>query len=101
MRPCGPGYADLPASSELAPRPGFLGRRLGSRMLRVRLMPLGASVSVLGERAWLARRAECLFGEKFFWGGREWGDQNFDPPAHGGEEPPGLRPRLTDKTCSE
>jgi len=66
MRPCGPGYADLPASSELAPRPGFLGRRLGSRMLRVRLMPLGASVSVLGERAWLARRAECLFGENFF-----------------------------------
>ena len=67
MRPCGPGYADLPASSELAPRPGFLGRRLGSRMLRVRLMPLDASVSVQkGERAWLARRAKGIVaGENF------------------------------------
>jgi hypothetical protein len=67
MRPCGPGYADLPASSELAPRPGFLGRRLGSRMLRVRLMPLDASMSAqMGERAWLARRAKGIVaGENF------------------------------------
>jgi len=84
MRPCGPGYADLPASSELAPRPGFLGRRLGSRMLRVRLMPLGASVSVLGERAWPARRAKGIVsGREIFWGGRDWGAQISEALAHG------------------
>ena len=78
MRPCGPGYADLPASSELAPRPGFLGRRLGSRMLRVRLMPLDASVSVQkGERAWLARRAKGIVGERIFLGGEPGGVARF------------------------
>ena len=82
MRPCGPGYADLPASSELAPRPGFLGRRLGSRMLRVRLMPLGASVSVLGERAWPARRAKGIVGERIFGGCRDWGAQISEAVAH-------------------